>query len=62
MSPEEFCERYKEALEGASVEEGDPNDRVESAAMAFGLGEADVVLGQHKVRFYFSFVEATATD
>ncbi|KAK0460456.1 glycosyltransferase family 2 protein [Desarmillaria tabescens] len=49
MSPEEFCERYREGLETASVEEGDPNDRVESAAMAFGLGEADVVLGQHKV-------------
>ena len=53
MTPEEFCDRYKEALDDANVEDGDPKDRVESAAMAFGLGEADAVLGQHKVRTHF---------
>ncbi|KAF9048289.1 glycosyltransferase family 2 protein [Hymenopellis radicata] len=49
MTPDEFCERYKDALDAGNVEAGEPNDRVESAAMAFGLGEADAVLGAQKV-------------
>ncbi|KAF9019249.1 glycosyltransferase family 2 protein [Hymenopellis radicata] len=49
MSPAEFCERYKVCLDSAGVEDMDPVDRVESAAMVFGLGEADAVLGTDKV-------------
>lgn len=49
MSPAEFCERYKMCLDSAGVEDMDPVDRVESAAMVLGLGEADAVLGTDKV-------------
>ncbi|KAL0946000.1 hypothetical protein HGRIS_012276 [Hohenbuehelia grisea] len=49
MTPEEFYERYREGLEAANVSEGNPRERVEQARTAFGLGDVDVVLGQHKV-------------
>jgi chitin synthase len=50
MTPEEFCERYEIGLEAGGVVEGGPIERVQQARTAFGLAEADVVLGQHKVR------------
>ncbi|KAF9001145.1 glycosyltransferase family 2 protein [Cyathus striatus] len=49
MLPAEFCDRYKEGLEGAGVVEGNDRERVEQARTAFGLEDRDVVLGQHKV-------------
>ena len=49
MTPDEFCERYREGLEGGGVVEGNVQERVQQARTAFGLSEADVVLGQHKV-------------
>jgi len=50
MTPEEFCERYKEGLESAGVSEGDGKMRAMQARTAWGLSEQDLVLGQHKVR------------
>lgn len=50
MTPEEFCERYREGLDAAGVMEGDGRERAAQARTAFGLGERDLVLGQHKVR------------
>ncbi|KXN87631.1 Chitin synthase 8 [Leucoagaricus sp. SymC.cos] len=49
MTPEEFCERYREGLEVAGVSEGDVRERAMQARTALGLGERDVVFGQHKV-------------
>jgi chitin synthase len=49
MTPEEFCERYKEPLDIVGIVEGDSGERVLQAATAFSFGERDVVLGQHKV-------------
>ncbi|KAJ7594228.1 glycosyltransferase family 2 protein [Mycena floridula] len=49
MTPEEFCERYKEGLDAAGVSEGNDREMVEQARTALGLSEKDVVLGQHKV-------------
>jgi chitin synthase len=50
MTPQEFVQRYREGLEAANVTEGNDRERVEQARTAFGLGERDVVVGQHKVR------------
>jgi len=50
MTPEEFCERYREGLESAGVSEGDGKMRAMQARTAWGLSEQDLVLGQHKVR------------
>ncbi|KAF8634990.1 hypothetical protein AX15_000605 [Amanita polypyramis BW_CC] len=49
LTPREFCERYREGLEVAGVTEGGELERVEQARTAYGLDEADVVLGQQKV-------------
>jgi chitin synthase len=49
MTPEEFCERYKEGLDMVGVSEGDERERAMQARTAFGLGDKDLVLGQHKV-------------
>jgi chitin synthase len=50
MTPGEFCERYCEGLEGVGgISEGDTRERAMQARTAFGLGERDLVLGQHKV-------------
>ena len=51
MTPEEFCEQYSEGLEGGGISEGDPRERVDQAGITFGLGDQDLVLGRHKVRF-----------
>lgn len=50
MTPEEFCERYRDGLDNAGVMEGDGRERAAQARTAFALGEKDLVLGQHKVR------------
>ena len=49
MTPDEFCERYKEPLDSVGVVEGDARERTLQAATAFSFGERDIVLGQHKV-------------
>ena len=49
MTPEEFCDRYSEGLAAAGVSRGDGRDMVGQARTVFGLGEKDLVLGQHKV-------------
>lgn len=49
MTPDEFCERYKEVLEEAGIVEGDSSERAEQAATAFAFEEKDLVIGQHKV-------------
>jgi chitin synthase len=51
MTPDEFCERYKEPLDDVGIVEGDSAERVSQAATAFSFGERDVVLGHHKVSF-----------
>lgn len=58
MTPEEFCERYKDALDDSGVSEGSERERVEQARTTSGLSEKDVVLGQHKVKpcIPFAFV------
>jgi len=49
MTPEEFCDRYPEGLAAGGVTEGNEREMVGQARTAFGLGEKDLVLGQHKV-------------
>ncbi|KAF4579719.1 hypothetical protein EYR40_000103 [Pleurotus pulmonarius] len=49
MTPDEFSERYKDGLEAAGVTEGTSGERVQQARTAFGMGDSDIVLGQHKV-------------
>jgi chitin synthase len=49
MTPEEFCDRYKDGLQEAGVVGGDERERVERGKSALGLDENDIVLGQHKV-------------
>ncbi|KAF4613327.1 hypothetical protein D9613_010804 [Agrocybe pediades] len=49
MTPEEFCERYKEGLQAGGVVEGNEREVIAQARTAFGLSERDLVLGTHKV-------------
>ncbi|KAF4602951.1 hypothetical protein EYR38_003355 [Pleurotus pulmonarius] len=49
MTPDEFAERYKDGLEATGVTEGTSGERVQQARTAFGMGDSDIVLGQHKV-------------
>lgn len=55
MTPEEFCDRYKESLEEVGVVGEDERDKVEHAKSALGLNENDIVMGQQKVGFPCSF-------
>ena len=49
MTPEEFCDRYRELLaELGVIEDSDP-EQVEQSRTALSLQARDVVLGQHKV-------------
>ncbi|THU97382.1 hypothetical protein K435DRAFT_857696 [Dendrothele bispora CBS 962.96] len=49
MTPQEFCDRYKDALGSAGVVvAGDERAAVEQSKGAFGLGDGDIVLGTHK--------------
>ncbi|KAI6019144.1 glycosyltransferase family 2 protein [Pisolithus marmoratus] len=51
MTPEEFCQRYKDPMNKVLLGGGDgaPAECVERMRVALGLGETDMVLGQHKV-------------
>ena len=52
MTPEEFCDRYREGLAAGGVTEGHGREMVGQARTTFGLGEKDLVLGQHKVGMF----------
>ena len=52
MTPEEFCDRYRDGLTASGVTEGHEREMVAQARTAFGLGEKDLVLGQHKVSMF----------
>jgi chitin synthase len=49
MTPEEFCDRYREPLAELGVTEGSYPEQVEQSRTALSLQARDVVLGQHKV-------------
>ena len=49
MTPEEFCDRYKEPLAEIGIVEGSPQEQVQQSRTALSLTERDVVLGKHKV-------------
>ncbi|KAG1722688.1 glycosyltransferase family 2 protein [Suillus paluster] len=49
MTPEEFCQRYRDPMLALGVSEGSPRERVEQTRTALTLRERDVVLGQYKV-------------
>jgi chitin synthase len=49
MTPEEFCDRYRDGLTTNGVTKGNEREMVGQARNVFGLGEKDLVLGQHKV-------------
>ena len=49
MTPEEFCERYRDGLTTGGITEGHDREMVAQARTAFGLGDKDLVLGKHKV-------------
>jgi chitin synthase len=52
MTLDEFCQGYREGLEGSGVVEGNIQEWVQQAQQAhtaFGLSETDLILGQHKV-------------
>jgi len=50
MTPEEFCQRYKDPMSTLGVSEGSPRELVEQTRTALSLNERDVVLGQYKAR------------
>ncbi|KAF8523712.1 glycosyltransferase family 2 protein [Hysterangium stoloniferum] len=49
MTPEEFCERYKDQIGGLGIIEGNYAEQIEQARTSLGLGDHDLVLGQYKV-------------
>ncbi|KAI6130624.1 glycosyltransferase family 2 protein [Pisolithus croceorrhizus] len=51
MTPEEFCQRYRDPMGKVLLGDGDgtPVEQIERMRAALGLGDTDVVLGQHKV-------------
>jgi chitin synthase len=49
MTPEEFCDRYREPLAELGIIEGSYPEQVEQSGTALSLQARDVVLGQHKV-------------
>lgn len=51
MAPDEFCQRYRDPMGKVLLGDGNetPAERIERMRVALGLGETDVVLGQHKV-------------
>ena len=54
MTPEEFCDRYKDQLTLLGVPaDGDAKERVDQARTALSLTEKDAVHGEHKVGFSF---------
>ena len=59
MTPEEFCDRYRDGLTASSVTEGHEREMVAQARTAFSLGEKDLVLGQHKVGMFHITILST---
>ena len=51
MTPDEFCDRYKDQIGVLGIIEGTPSERIEQARTALGLEAQDVVLGQYKVKY-----------
>ncbi|KDQ13770.1 glycosyltransferase family 2 protein [Botryobasidium botryosum FD-172 SS1] len=50
MTPEEFCERYRDQLNSLGIMESmEHGEQIETARTALGLGEEEVVQGQFKV-------------
>ena len=49
LTSREFCNRYKDRWEYGAVIEGGERECVKQARTAFGLAEADMVMGQQKV-------------
>ncbi|KAG1744846.1 glycosyltransferase family 2 protein [Suillus lakei] len=49
MTPEEFCQRYRDPISAVGISEGAPRERVEQTRTALSLRERDIVLGQYKV-------------
>ncbi|KAL1757372.1 glycosyltransferase family 2 protein [Schizophyllum commune] len=49
MTPEEFCERYKDDLESLGVTEGTDREKVDQTRAAYGMLDTGIVLGKHKV-------------
>ena len=47
--PGGICDRYREGLTAGGDTEGHEREMVGQARTAFGLGDKDLVLGQHKV-------------
>ena len=45
MTPEEFCDRYRDGLTTNGVTKGNEREMVGQARNVFGLGEKDLVLG-----------------
>lgn len=50
MSPQEFCDRYRESLVAVGVTEGEPHELVDQARTALGLQQRDIAQGERKVR------------
>ena len=49
MTHQEFVDRYRESLAALGVFEGSNQEGVEQTRTVMGLGDHDVVLGQHEV-------------
>lgn len=49
MTPEEFCDRYKDQIHSLGIIEGSFTEQVQQVRTSLGLQEKDVVSGQHKV-------------
>ncbi|KIJ64935.1 glycosyltransferase family 2 protein [Hydnomerulius pinastri MD-312] len=49
MTPDEFCQRYKDPIYALGVLDGAPRDKVERTRSLLNLKEFDMVLGQYKV-------------
>lgn len=49
MTPEEFCERYKDQIQSLGVVEGSITEQIQQVQTCLGLTEKDIVPGQHKV-------------
>ena len=61
MTPEEFCDRYRDGLTVSGVTKGHEREMVVQARTAFGLGEKDLVLGQHKVGMFIVHIILSLT-
>ena len=56
MTPEEFCDCYRDGLTAGGITEGHEREMVAQARTAYCWRDMDVLLGQHKVgMFHFSY-------